>query len=327
MKSLSLSVLVVILIGVAIAIYEPDSSVVPDSPIVVPSQNSTSSPLVGNAQASSGGPPPIDYAPKTIATSSQGKPLIFPDGEVIEIIWRESMRPTVSAFGVDNYEVMRKAALSGDAIVSFNLSEMQRSCQSHYDSDESLEAAVDQLYQTHTIPRPDQERPTKIGDPEKLEEIATMMRSSYARCEKLLAYQGDFDEKWLERSANDGWPLAMIELGQQQDDRESARNLYQAAWDTGSVQSLSLLSEIIMRSYESGENPNANVEAFAVLLTYTIIETTLLKDQGRIAGRHAARLKAKLEDEQKLLLPQERNEALEMSKQMIRSNPNCCFGL
>jgi hypothetical protein len=327
MKSLSLSVLVVILSGVAIAIYEPDSSVVPDSPIVVPSQNSTSSPLVGNAQASSGGPPPIDYAPKTIATSSQGKPLIFPDGEVIEIIWRESMRPTVSAFGVDNYEILREAALTGDAIASIMLYEMQRSCQSHYDSEEDLEAAVDQLYQTHTIPRPGQERPTKIGDPEKLEEFATMMRSSYARCEKLFAYQGNFDEKWLERSANDGWPLAMIELGQQQKDQESARNLYQAAWDAGSVQSLSLLSEIIKRSYESGEDPNANVEAFAVLLTYTIIETTLLKDQGRIAGRHATSLKAKLEDEQKLLLPQERNEALEMSKQMIRSNPNCCFGL
>ena len=236
-------------------------------------------------------------------------------------------QPTVSQYGVDNYEILREAALNGDAIASIMLYEMQRSCQSRYESDDALEATIDQLHQTHTIPIPGQEQSARFSDPESIDKMATVMRSRYSTCEKLLAYQGNLEEKWLERSANDGWPLAMIELGQQQEDQESARNLYQAAWDAGSAQSLSLLSEIMKRSYDNGEDPNANVEAFAVLHTYTIIETTLLEDQGRIAGRHAARLKAKLEDEQKQLLPRERDDALEMSKQMIRSNPNCCFGL
>ena len=327
MKAILLVLLGVILIGIVVVFQYDDSSSPSKSSVGLPSQGSLPQSQIQDDQAGAIQPSQAELVGGSALSESKDKLLVFPDGEVLEVKWRKHKQPTVSQYGVDNYEILREAALTGDAIASIMLYEMQRSCQSRYESEDELEAALDQLYQTHTIPIPGREQPAGLGDPERIDRMEAQMRSKYSRCKKLLAYQGNLEEKWLERSANDGWPLAMIELGQQQEDQESARILYQAAWDAGSTQSLDLLSEIIRQSYENGVDPSANVEAFAMLRTYTIIETTLLKNQGRIAGRQAARLQAKLDEEQKLLLPQELEEALEMSKQMIRSNPNCCFGL
>ena len=298
MRVTLLVVLGILLIGVAVTFRDTDLSVTRNSPVKPPSEEALTPSPIPDDQAGSAETSQAELIQKPRQSGLKDKSVVFPDGDVLEVNWRKHMRPTVVEYSVDNYEILREAALNGDAIVSIMLYEMQRNCQSRYENEDELEAAVDQLHQTHTIPIPGQEKSVRLADPESIERTADSMRSKYSRCEKLFAYLGNLEENWLERSANDGWPLAMVELGQQQQDQGSARNLYQAAWDAGSVHGLSLLSEIIKQSYKSGEDPTANVEAFAVLHTYTIIETTLLEDQGRIAGRHTAKLQAKLDEEQ-----------------------------
>ncbi len=325
MKAALLVLIGAIVVGIVIVIQLVDSSgPSSSSPDLYSQELLRSQTLDGDLDASDGSQ--IE-APESLAPAlPDDNQLIFPDGEIVKINWRQHDRPTVSNFDVDNYEVLREAALNGDAIISMILHERQRSCQSRFESEEDLEAAVDQLHQTHTIPFPGQEQPSGISNPEDIENMESILRAKFSDCEKLVAYQGSLEEKWLERSAADGWPIAMIELGRQQEDAELAKRFYLEAWEAGSVESLELLAEIIKHSYESGVAPSANVEAFAVLHTYTIIESATLKDHGQVAGRIIASLMAKLESERRLLRPRELREAIEMSKQMIRSNPNCCFG-
>lgn len=325
MKATLLVLLGAIVIGIVVVTQQVDSSGPINSPPDLYSQESLPSQTQDDNSGVNEGSQ-IEALESSAPALLDDNQLIFPDGDVVEINWRQHIRPTVGNFGADNYEVLREAALNGDAIVSMILHEKQRSCQSRFESEEDLEAAVDQLHQTHTIPFPGQEQPSGISNPEYIENMEFILRDHFTDCQKFVAYQGNLNEKWLERSAADGWPVAMVELGQQQEAPESAKSYYQEAWEAGSVEGLELLAEIIKQSYESGEDPSANVEAFAVLHTYTIIESALLKDHGQVAGRFTAGLKANLEREQSLLRPRELRKAIEMSKQMIRSNPNCCFG-
>ncbi len=79
------------------------------------------------------------------------------------------------------------------------------------------------------------------------------------------------------------------------------------------------------QSYESGDDPTANIEAFAIFHTYIVIEQVMLKKYGESGRKFAQTMRNELDKKQSLLLPRELEAALDMSRQMIRLNPNCCF--
>lgn len=269
--------------------------------------------------------PPEELSANLEQTKANPNHLVFLDGDIVEINWRKYPMPSVRNIDIDNYEVLREAAMNGDAVISMILHEWQNGCRLQYETDEELEVAVDQLYQTHTYPVPGRDQSTALVDPKEVDLIAEGLRSNYLRCRKFAKKQGNLDEKWLERAAADGSSAAMIEMGLRQTDPELAESLYRKAWNAGNPGGLLELATMRYQSYESGDDPTANIEAFAIFHTYIVIEQVMLKKYGESGRKFAQTMRNELDKKQSLLLPRELEAALDMSRQMIRLNPNCCF--
>lgn len=265
--------------------------------------------------------------PPSATPRSHRSVIEFPDGDLLDIRWRRHPKAGVELTEnlSQDYDVLRHAAEGGDGLAAQMLYENIFTCQKTYATREELEHAIDTLQQTNVIPQPDTGITAHITEPEKIDEIIENLRRQYASCSRLSIEQRDDEQKWLELAVANGNSLAMLEYGRALEDPVQAGRLFQQAWFLGNADALSFLADRYRESYENGVAPDDKVRWYAALYVFSRLLDAAHGGETGVAARWAQRNRAILDEATKDMLPHELDEAVELAKQMIRSNSNCCF--
>lgn len=253
----------------------------------------------------------------------------YPDSEVLKINWRAYPRPQFQrdqSFA-RNYEMFRDRAEAGDGTASLLLHDMVTSCQSAFDTEDQLENAIDRLQQTHTLQLAKMQKPVPLDDPDQIPQFVEQMRSQYQGCSQLDAEQKAEPGQWLQLAAEQRLSPAMIEYGNQIADPTEAMEWFKGAWDEGEVEGLMMMSKVYQFQYQSGQYPAHNINAYASLMAYAkLVEAGMGgADHGPIAHGEVRRVQDMLDHATDSLKQHELTEAIALSKELINSNPNCCF--
>jgi hypothetical protein len=231
---------------------------------------------------------------------------------------------------LDQYDMYVEMVHDGDASAAFVLSKVLSECRESYTTNEELERAVDALYQTRRIERPSENPgpPTYLGKGElKNQELA--MRNRFFQCEGITEYQKDVESiEWLTVSADSGFVLAQLELASLHFETENfklSQKYFEMTWQSsGSVLAAEGLHEIY-KSGGGGIDPNpTKAAAYMYLSTYVFLEYVPAETSGPLLTRLRDRKRQALEAELLGLNPFEMKSAIEMAKEILTENENCC---
>jgi hypothetical protein len=247
----------------------------------------------------------------------------------ITINWRQSPYrdfPFPNGSPLENYHYYKSLAESGNGFAAYQLAEMMRNCSHTFLTRDELNAAKVQIRETFTFIDPERNVEVRIGEPADVDRYIENAIQRFENCSDFTVEQRQEHGKWMELAANNGYALAMIDYGNKLDDPEASVALYRAAWREGNGDALLSLAEGLERTYNQGIDPTAKVPAYAAMHAFV---TLLTEAHGagpeRVVGRWTLRNQAKLDEMAKELLPSELETAVELSKQLITSNRNCCF--
>jgi TPR repeat protein len=207
-----------------------------------------------------------------------------------------------------------------------SLYEMTRFCQDAYASREELDAAIELAYQTHQLLTASMTKPAQLAEPDRVAEyVEISLTGPYENCATLTAEQRSEAEAWLEKAAELGNPLAMIEYGQAVASEEDAVDWFSRAWSLGNVDALGLLARSYGVTYESGARPENKIKAYAAFYAFSRLTELGLEDHGEIAARWNDRVQSELASIERTLQPHEIEEGRTRAREIIRDNVNCCL--
>ncbi len=260
-------------------------------------------------------------------TDLGGLSVEFGDGDAIAISYNQPPKyPDIPAGSVSEfYEELSWRARAGDADAAFLLHNSLAGCsRSRIESEEELNEAIDHLYQTHSIQKSGDGIPHIIPGSgyERLEIIEAGLRESFVKCKGLNDEQIANGNQWLTLAANNGNSHAAHRLAQEyyaSDLGESIKYL-EMAWLSGELDALSALAFIHSKGRPNETDP---VQANAYWRLYVMITQQLQEAGGEllyvpqseeITASYASQLR-----------PHEVEQSIALAKQILRSNPNCCF--
>ena len=255
----------------------------------------------------------------------------FSDGESLPVLWRMKSRDLV----VDSekplgqqYEELVALANAGNADAAVSLVEITEYCKSSFASQEEVDDAVSFAYQTHMLKFPGMAQPSAISEPEKVEEyIDHLVREPYQRCVSLTPEQKQETDHWLRMAADLGDSLAMLEYGRLNEDKELREKYLTESWKGGEADALRLLSEHYGQAYESGESPSNKVLAYTMFLAYERLLDAALEGHGPVARGWLHQNQDRLAEMTLRMHSYEISQATGMAKELIRSNPACCYSM
>ncbi len=260
---------------------------------------------------------------QTDASSSELAPLI--------INWRASPYPDFpfpKGSPLENYHYFKLLAESGNGFAAYQLAEMMSGCSHSFLTQEELDSAIAQLRETFTYVDPELNATVRLGDQAKVNEFITGQTKQFENCRDFTAEQRHEHLHWLELAANNGYALAMLDYGRQLEDPQASLELYRSAWQQGESYALLSLAEGLERIYDEGIDPTAKVPAYAAQHAFvTLLQETHGSDPERVVGRWTLRNRAKLDEMAKEMRQAELEAAVQLSRQMITSNKNCCFAM
>lgn len=259
-------------------------------------------------------------------TDLGGLSVEFSDGDAIAISYNQPPKyPDIPAGSVSEfYEEWSSRARAGDGDAAFLLHNSLAGCRSRIESEEELNEAIDQLYQTHSIQTSGDGIPSIIpgSQYERLEIVEAAIRDSFVKCKELNDEQIANGNEWLTLAANNGNSHAARQLAQEyfvSDLGESIKYL-EMAWLSGDLDALSVLAFIHSKGRPDETDP---VQANAYWSLYVMITQQLQEAGGEllyvppseeITASYASQLR-----------PHEVEQSIALAKQILRSNPNCCF--
>jgi hypothetical protein len=251
--------------------------------------------------------------------------------EPLDISWRElpyQNFPFPNGSPSENYLYYRSLAESGNGFAAYQLAEMMRGCSDAFNSREELDSAIEQMRQTGRYFNPELHAIVWIGDQADINAIAKAKTLQFENCQAFTIEQRHEHSLWLELAVNNGYTLAMVEYGQRLDDPQVSLELYRTAWQQGSAEALLSLAEGLEQIYDDGIDPTAKVPAYAARHAFvTLLESAYGSNPERVVGRWTLRNRAQLDEMAKEMRPAELAAAVELSRQMISSNENCCFAM
>jgi hypothetical protein len=221
------------------------------------------------------------------------------------------------------YDEWKDRALAGDGDSAFLLHHTLASCRASVRSKEELDNAIDQLYQTHTLRVRGEVSDVIAGTgSKKLGIVEQSLNESYERCKDISDQQLGDETNWLRIAADNGSAHAARRLGQELlvTDIDEAISYLEMAWLSGDLDALSELAFISLNGRPESSNP---VLAYAYWSLYNMISSTLIEAGGRSLHAPASNEEASLYDS--LLLPGQKAESIIIAKELLLSNPNCCF--
>lgn len=262
-------------------------------------------------------------------TDLGGLSVEFGDGDAIAISYNQPPKyPDIPAGSVSEfYEEWSWRARAGDGDAAFLLHNSLAGCKSRIESEEELNETIDQLYQTHSIHTSGDGIPSIIpgSQYERLEIVEASLRESFVKCKELNDEQIANGNEWLTLAANNGNSHAARQLAQEyfvSDLGESIKYL-EMAWLSGDLDALSELAFIHSKGRRGRPDETDPVQANAYWSLYVMITQQLQEAGGElmyvppseeITASYASQLR-----------PHEVEQSIALAKQILRSNPNCCF--
>ena len=273
---------------------------------------------------------PVVRHPRDVVLEHGRNGVIFSDGESLPVLWRKkSGAPADSEKPLgQQYEELVAAASAGSADAAVSLVEITDYCEHSFESQEQVDDAVSFAYQAHRLKTPQMAQPIEISEPEKVEQyIDLLVREPYQRCASLTPAQKQESDHWLRMAADLGDSLAMLEYARLSDDRELREEYLMKSWMAGEADALRLLSQHYGEAYESGESPSNKVLAYAMFLAYERLLDAALQDHGPISHSWLYRNQDRLAEMTIRMHSYEVSQAMRMAKDLIRSNPACCYSM
>ena len=254
-------------------------------------------------------------------------PVVFQNGDRVLVDFRAPVRdhqwrPTILA---DEYNGLADAADSGDASAAYVLGSALENCQEAYTTSEELNQAIDQLYQTLTVPIPGQDIPAEFNIDVDLANVETSLRQAFDMCRDITAEQKAESVSWLVKAAESGHAYAARRLGTRsiapRAPELDAYKFLMLAWRSGDMAALGALWTYYMK--ESAAAPE-RINAIASFNLYI----TLMEAAKTLGMRFPDQLlnsqRAWFDSESAYLSPYDLDRAIGISEQMLRDNENCC---
>jgi len=218
-------------------------------------------------------------------------------------------------------EQLEAEASAGNAGSAFILYRGLRSCQTNrFQQDADLEAAIDEMQRTNsTVTRVNGQESLRYVDPAKEEPF---LRQLYKFCSGVPYQITQTADKWLELAADLGNRDSQMQIGRENYANETGQHYLQLAWLEGNFGALGWLAN----GYFNSED---HVTAFAYQFAYAqlsakdfaisgILESPTA--QGWIDADNQGLLKMA-----RGLSDSDRQQAYEIARSLIASNPRCCM--
>lgn len=265
------------------------------------------------------------------ATHDQPTQLTQATGSEFQINWRQPPHKTFlhpNGKPLENYLYYKALAESGNGLAAYMLVNMMRSCDGAHRTRRELDLAIQGMRRTFEFTDPSTGRTVRLAEPEAVEEYIAGEISNFENCIEFTVEQRQEHVAWLELAANLGHPPAMLDYGRSLDDPVAARVLYEAAWLQGDGHALGFIAESLQKTYDQGLDPKAKIPAYAARYAFvTLLNEAFGADPERVTGRWTLRNQEVLDVLTRTMLPSELEEAVELSRQLIESNENCCFSM
>lgn len=218
-------------------------------------------------------------------------------------------------------EQLEAEASAGNVGSAFILYRSLSSCQNNrFQQDTDLEAAIDEMQRTNSIvTRGNGQEFLRYVDPAKEE---PRLRKLYEFCSGVPDEKTQSADKWLELAADLGNRDSQMQIGRENYDNETGQNYLQLAWLQGNLDALGWLAN----GYLDSED---NLTAFAYQIAYAQLSAKDYAVRGSSESPTAQRwIDADKQGLLKMgsgLSDSDRQQAYEIARSLIASNPNCCM--
>ena len=189
---------------------------------------------------------------------------------------------------------------------------------------------IDRVEQTFEVPtyRDGKMAMATLTNPtaEQIEFARQDIKQRYELCNRISMVQREEADEWLRLSVDNGatWYEAISAYARTLGGEERAA-LYAEAWNDGDPLALVDLAELSRERFESGENPNGQVEALAYLLAFNMVNRKLSEANPQIPMFFGIGPETQAERERSRLLPRQVREAEAMASALIVNHDNCCL--
>ena len=259
----------------------------------------------------------------------QSSVIQFPDGDMVQVTWRvRDIFDHVSPPYGKHYEPLRDLALEGDPYTAFSLFLVLDECKGAFESQDEVTAEINRLRETHMLRFPQWgNKILRARDSTDVEPMISRIQAHFDKCEPITAEQKSEGDMWLKKAASGGPTTAMIWYGTVLDDHDKAVLMLERAWNDGAYRALPELAKRYQENFDSGMVPTDKIRAFAALYAYAKLLEHAQVTHGYPPGRAMERAESAVELRTALMHEHEIKEGIEAAKIIIRSNPNCCFGI
>ena len=257
--------------------------------------------------------------------------IAFPDGESVQIKIRSSPEWRIvdkdEAPLAELYSQLRQEALAGDASAAFLLSTALNGCDFAYPDEVSMNEAIDHLRRTGELRAPGTAEPTPIRPGSDISQVEEdLFRRPFRFCRGISLEQRAESTTWLKMAAEQGHPGAAIAYARKLGRSNEAVRMYEIAWRDGKYDAAGQLAKL----YEQGKGTERAPDAVKALAYYYLYnKITLHRLQGAttpIRSRGYELERQDLDSRMASAAPEVRDAAMRLAKQLLRENPNCCYG-
>ena len=295
---------------------EPTTEVVRQS---APSSAATDESRAARDSASASQQDSVDHETSLVRASfgALGSVPFVPRRRIQDLAW---MHVTTA------YPRLEARAENGDGQAAYELFRALSFCgEFEFRTRDKLEAAIERLYQTRTLPSVPAGVPTNMIDDERLGTVETTLRNQFEHCEGVEDDRIAEAEDWLQLAASLGHVESWHYLGGRSNDAAS-RSFLESAWLAGDIDAAYQLAAAYS---EYSDQPADHVRAYAYGYLYrALLEAEYqhhgLLEERPITMRFLERADQWLDAEREQLQPWQIVEAIDMARGLLESNTACC---
>ena len=208
-------------------------------------------------------------------------------------------------------------------------------CARDYGSESELDQAIEQVYQTHTVPIPESGRDSHV-EADDYGDVENQMRKRFELCANISEASTKEAGHWLELAADNSYPRAMTQYANRHPGESRSLQYLEAAWLAGDSSAPADLAHYYREATDTFPHTQKPDKIAAYAYTYLGMklwdmkwDTTLVDMKLSAVGDIARRWEAANEEHLRLetlkLAAHELEAGTEMAKTILRNNENCCY--
>ena len=257
----------------------------------------------------------------------------FPDGEIVAINYRRRpdpfQIPNIAGLEldlVDSYSMLTAAVDAGDGGAAFRQWELLSYCDDWLNAEDGLESTVVGIHQEGSYTNPFH----ASGSLEHFEKISlaeAAARRHYGERQELVATHMSTHDDLLMQAMELGNSQAMKNYGYKAGRTASAVRAFEQAWLSGDLFAIHWLAYLNRYGWtdEMGQITGGPVQTYAYQLLFTTLWELQYLDPEEIDDSLIDRNRRELAADEQLLMPEDRERAISMAKQLLKANTNCCM--